>query len=66
MPEYVSLKEASKILGLSESTVRRLFDSGDLQGSRTPKGTRKILRSSADSLLSQMNPEKGISFPPKE
>lgn len=66
MPEYISLKEASDLLGLSESTVRRLFDSGDLAGSRTPKGTRKILRSSAEILCAQMNPEKGIRFPPKE
>lgn len=66
MPEYISLKEASALLGLSESTVRRLFDSGDLAGSRTPKGTRKILKSSAETLCAQMNPEKGISFPPKE
>jgi excisionase family DNA binding protein len=58
---YVSIKEAAKILKVSESTVRRLFDSKKLHGHRTPSGHRRLLRESVVGLESTMF--DGISFP---
>ena len=44
--EYVSIKEAAKILGVYEKTVSNWFEKGIIEGTKTILGTRKPLRSS--------------------
>ena len=50
----LTCKEAAKVLRLSESTVKRLCDSGQLSVIRTPGGHRRILSQSVyDWILAQ-------------
>ena len=51
---YVAIKKAAKILNVSISTVRRMFDKGDIEGVITPGGHRRILRSEVDRVLEEM------------
>lgn len=52
--KYLSTLEASVISGDSESTIRRLFDDGELDGYRTERGKhRRILRTSLDEFLAK-------------
>ena len=48
--EFIALQDAARILRVSESTVRRLFDEGRLLGERTPGGHRRIYAASVESL----------------
>lgn len=49
---YYTIKEASTILNLAPATIRRMFDSGQLQGFRIPGGNhRRISRTSVIELL---------------
>ena len=52
--DYVTPPEASKILGLHKDTVRRLVDSGELESSVSPKGSRRIPYSAVLELKKQM------------
>jgi len=50
--EYVSTAEAADLLDVSEETVRRLFDAGELTGMRTrpgPGGHRRPSRASVEA-----------------
>lgn len=50
--DHISTSEAAEILGLSEETVRRLFDEGELTGMRTrpgPGGHRRPSRASVEA-----------------
>lgn len=50
--DHISTGEAAEILGLSEETVRRLFDDGTLSGMRTrpgPGGHRRPSRTSVEA-----------------
>ncbi len=40
---WISLTGASELLGVSESTIRRWADAGEIQSYRTPGGHRRIL-----------------------
>ena len=48
---YISIKEASEMLGVYQSTVRSWYDLGHLRGYVTPTGHRKVLKSSVEELL---------------
>lgn len=44
---YLSVSEAAAILELSQATIRRLYDDGELQGFRLPGGEyRRIMAAS--------------------
>ena len=52
--KYLSTQEAPELSGDSESTIRRLFDDGELDGYRTERGGhRRILRTSLDEFLAK-------------
>lgn len=49
---YLSVNEAAALTGDGESTIRRLFDAGALEGFTTERGGhRRILRTSVDKLI---------------
>jgi predicted site-specific integrase-resolvase len=48
--DYISIKDAAKLLGVYDSTIRSWYDQGFLEGFVTPTGQRKILRKSAEAL----------------
>jgi len=60
MRNFVTLREAAKVLRVSESTVRRLFDEGRLTGGRTPGGHRRIDSKSLETLRRSLDP--GVTF----
>lgn len=55
MDDELSVPQAAALLGVSEETVRRMVDAGQLRGYRTrpPGGWRRIYRSSVDEVLRQ-------------
>jgi excisionase family DNA binding protein len=58
--DLISTGEAAEILGLSEETVRRLFDDGELTGMRTrpgPGGHRRPSRESVEAYRRRMSGE---------
>jgi excisionase family DNA binding protein len=60
MEDHYSIREAAEILKVSESTIRRLFDEGRLEGHRSPGGHRRILKESVSKLEKELLP--GITF----
>jgi excisionase family DNA binding protein len=50
-PDWVSLSEASRLLGVSPATVRRWSDAGRLRVFTTPGGHRRFSRRALDRLL---------------
>ena len=60
----VSVKNAAKLLGVSENTVRRLFDDGELGGFKTPGGHRRLYLDDVTSLSRSLTNDKyNIVFP---
>lgn len=54
--EWLSIGEASRLVGLSIETLRRYDDSGRLRASRTPGGQRRYLRSQIDTAFPRPEP----------
>jgi len=50
-PQWLSLGDASRLLGVSTATVRRWADSGRLRPFTTPGGHRRFSRASLERLL---------------
>lgn len=50
-PDWISLSEASRVLGVSPATLRRWSDAGRLRVFTTPGGHRRFSRSSLERLL---------------
>ena len=50
-PDWVSLSEASRVLGVSAATLRRWSDAGRLRVFTTPGGHRRFSRSALERLL---------------
>lgn len=64
MDDFITIRDAAKALYVSESTIRRYFDEGKLEGHVTPAGTRRIHRWSLRLLLEQTGiAPTGITFP---
>ena len=59
-PEWVSLTEACRLLGVSPSTVRRWSDSGMVRTFLTPGGHRRFARAGLEAML----PGRPTSRPP--
>ncbi len=55
--DYVGIGEASKILGLSKTSIQKLVDSNQLAAVKTTGGHRRILRSSIDALDQKIGPK---------
>jgi len=51
--EWLSLGRASKLLGVSESSVRRWVDAGEIRSYRTSGGHRRILEEDVRQFISQ-------------
>lgn len=50
---WLTLGAASELLGVSESTIRRWADAGDIRSFRTPGGHRRILEDDLQQFMSQ-------------
>ena len=50
-PDWISLSEASRVLGVSPATIRRWSDAGRLRVFTTPGGHRRFSRTSLERLL---------------
>lgn len=48
--------QASKLLGLSPATVRRMVDRGEVEAWTTPGGYRRIFRVGVDKMLAARKP----------
>lgn len=55
--DYVGIGEASKILGLSKTSIQKLVDSNQLAAVKTTGGHRRILRSSIEALDQKIGPK---------
>lgn len=55
--DYVGIGEASKILGMSRTSIQKLVDSNQLAAVKTSGGHRRILRSSIEALNQKMGPK---------
>ncbi len=55
-PEWMTLGRAASTLGVSESTVRRWVDAGEVRSFRTKGGHRRILVADVDSLIADASP----------
>src|SRR5947208_10104453 len=49
--DWLTLGEASRILGVDPDTLRRWADSGKIEVFTTPGGHRRFMRSSIDAML---------------
>jgi excisionase family DNA binding protein len=56
-PELISTKDASRILGVNESTVARYAKAGTLKAYLLPGGARRFLRSDVEALLVPEHPD---------
>lgn len=50
-PDLLSIKQASQIVGLSEKTVRRFIESGELPAHRVGPKAVRIYRSDLDAFI---------------
>ncbi len=57
LDKYVTIRQAQRLTGLSESTLRNYLDSRKVRGIRDPIGRRFLLRSDIED-LAQMRKEK--------
>lgn len=56
---FISVGEASKLSGLDSQTIRKMVDSKEITGFKTPSGHRRVNRSSLQEMLdSSVNDEK--------
>ena len=60
-PDWLTLGQAAKYLGVAQSTIRKWSDSGRLPAFYTPGGHRRYRRGDLDAFLSQ----SGGSAPPR-
>jgi excisionase family DNA binding protein len=60
----VSVKDAAQALGVSENTIRKLFDAGRVGGFKTPGGHRRLYRDDVVKLSqSLVNDKFNIVYP---
>lgn len=57
----LTLKTAARLLGVHSSTVRRMFDRGELTGCRVGN-SRRIFWASLNSALTKLNEREGITY----
>ncbi|MBA2766958.1 MAG: helix-turn-helix domain-containing protein, partial [Solirubrobacterales bacterium] len=49
-PAYISVREAARLLGVHDNTVRRYADRGMLRVARLPSGVRRLVRDDVEAL----------------
>ena len=54
-PEWISIAEASDVLGIAQATLRRWADEGRVPVSMTPGGHRRFARESLEHVLAEQN-----------
>ncbi len=59
--QFLTCREAGEMLRVSESTIKRLANTGQLQSYRTPGGHRRILRQSISQWILKNNGEGGAN-----
>ena len=57
-PEWMSIHEASTLMGVSSATLRRWSDAGEIRAFTTPGGHRRFSRDAVASLLPADAPER--------
>ena len=57
-PELVSVGTAARMLGVSDDTIRRWADSGQLPAIVLPSGHRRFQRTDVEALLSAARSDK--------
>ena len=55
---YISILDAAKLLGLGVSSVRGLFDAGEIAGMKTPGGHRRLLRKDVQRLYAELHQQQ--------
>lgn len=64
MPEWLSLNEAAKVLGVHPSTLRRWSDEGHLPSVRTEGGHRRYDREALTTFLEKQQGKANVSLVP--
>ena len=54
-PKWISIAEASDVLGIAQATLRRWADAGRVPVSMTPGGHRRFARESLDNVLAEQS-----------
>src|SRR2546423_5348970 len=62
-PEWLTLGQAAKYLGVAQSTIRKWSDVGRVPAFYTPGGHRRYRRSDLDAFLERSGPGKGGGGP---
>lgn len=57
-PEWMTLGRAAETLGVSDSTVRRWVDAGELHSFRTKGGHRRVLGEDVEALMADALPKR--------
>ena len=57
-PDWMSIHEASTLMGVSSATLRRWSDAGEIRAFTTPGGHRRFSRAAVASLLPAEAPER--------
>ncbi|HYR94829.1 MAG TPA: helix-turn-helix domain-containing protein, partial [Methylomirabilota bacterium] len=60
--DWLTLGEASRVLGVDPDTLRRWADNGKIDVFTTPGGHRRFLKSSIDAMLPRARPAKRASL----
>lgn len=55
--EFVGIGEASKILGMSRTSLQKLVDSGSIQGVKTAGGHRRLTRAAVNAASQKTGPK---------
>jgi len=64
--ELVSVREAARIIGVHENTLRRWDDNGTLRAVKLPTGVRRFKRRDVERLHRNMHDEGGFSLVTEE
>jgi excisionase family DNA binding protein len=62
-PDWLTLGQAAKYLGVAQSTIRKWSDSGRVPAFYTPGGHRRYRRGDLDAFLERSGPGRGRSGP---
>src|ERR687898_892 len=63
-PEWLTLGQAAKYLGVAQSTMRKWSDLGRVSAFYTPGGHRRYRRSDLDQFLHRSGPGAGVASTP--
>jgi excisionase family DNA binding protein len=63
-PEWITLGQAAKFLGVAQSTIRKWSDAGRIPTFYTPGGHRRYRRGDLEAFLSRSGPGRTQSGPP--